>query len=207
MRKKRPRKEKDRPSAGSDFSGEGGGGGEEGGGGEGGGGGRRRTRKQSCCSVCNKAGHYAKTVDGCKVCPKTNTPTAVDDVDSSSSSDREVEGNHVHAPPRHQPMAHPFHPPAPPPPFGHGLPLHPPAFAQGLPPRPHVLPPPLPFPLPPHMYAQGHQHLPPPFYPPPPPPNISVHVTGGHVGDIFINGNGHMNINVNPPPPGPTEDI
>ena len=110
MRKKRTRKEKDRHSAGSDFSGEGGEGG-----GEGGGGGRRRTRKQSCCSVCNEAGHYAKTVDGCKICPKTNTPTAVDDVDSSSSSDREVEGNHVHAPPRHQPMAHPFHPPAPPP--------------------------------------------------------------------------------------------
>ena len=146
---KRTRKEKDRPSAGSDFSGEGGEGG-----GEGGGGGRRRTRKQSCCSVCNEAGHYAKTVDGCKVCPKTNTPTAVDDVDPSSSSDREVEGNHVHAPPRHQPMAHPFHPPVPPPPFGHGLPPQPPAFAQGLPPVP-CPPPPLPFPLPPTCMPKG----------------------------------------------------
>ena len=95
--------------------------------------------------------------------------------EEEEEDEEKVEGNHVHAPPRHQPMAHPFHPPAPPPPFGHGLPPQPPAFAQGLPPRPHVLPPPLPFPLPPHMYAQGHQHLPPPFYPPPPPPNISVY--------------------------------
>ena len=201
MRKKRTRKEKDRHSAGSDFSGEGGGGGAEGGGG--------RTRKQSCCSVCNKADHYAKTVDGCKVCPKTNTPTAVDDVDSSSSSEMEVEGNNIHAPPQHQPLAYPLYPPVPPPPFGHGLPPQPPAFGQGLPPPPHVLPPPLLFPLPPHMHAQGHQHLPPPFNPPPPPlNNISVHVnSGGRVGDISIIGNGHRNNNANPPPPGPTEEI